>query len=512
MANKNILIIDDESSVIYSIKKTLKPFDYHIITANNGREGLELVRSAPQPDLIILDLMMPEMNGIDFLKALALKPADPYAVIVLTGHGNDEEMRQCYALGAHFFVRKPFGVTDLVCLVERCLTFKELERDSLAYRAYLEQSIQTQNRYISKLSMALDHSGTSIIMTDEQGRITYVNRSYVDNTGFSLTDLQGKPFLSCYAMDNTLLCNDIQQHLETNNCWKGELQALHKDHSTNWVRASITPIQNTVGKATNFLLIQDDITVQKEAELEKLRSLEIAEQLLVNKQNFSNNMSHELMTPLHIITTATSIFDSHNTNASFAKYIGFINRASDNLLSRLTMVLNLKRLDCGVITPHQHSFSIKSLIDNVTKIYSSTATAKHLELSTYLADSLPGCWTGDELVITQILSYLVDNAIKFTSSGGQITIGVKVADTDKTLTIEVSDTGIGIAESQLEAIFDSFYQADGSSSRSYNGLGIGLSLAKKLAETLNGDVTVKSAEGTGSVFTLSLPIPGPPNF
>jgi len=104
--------------------------------------------------------MMPELSGIEFLQTINLKPSDPYAVIILTGHGDDDEMKKCYDLGAHFFIKKPFGITELNCLVKRSLTLKKLEQDSLAYRKYLEKSVTNQTAYISKLSQALDESGS----------------------------------------------------------------------------------------------------------------------------------------------------------------------------------------------------------------------------------------------------------------------------------------------------------------------------------------------------------------
>lgn len=126
MAKKHILVIDDEKVVWASIALALRGQEYAFQFAEDGAAGLAMLKTQ-QPALVILDLQMPVMDGIAFLRALNLQAGDPYAVIVLTGHGGDEEMRTCYDLGARLFLRKPFSATELICQVEHLVKAKELE-------------------------------------------------------------------------------------------------------------------------------------------------------------------------------------------------------------------------------------------------------------------------------------------------------------------------------------------------------------------------------------------------
>jgi len=506
MPKKKILIIDDEPSIIKSIEKILKDLPYELQTAQNGSDGIAILKNWT-PDLILLDLMMPQMSGIEFLKAVKLDPDSPYAVIILSGHGNDEEMLQCYQLGAHFFMRKPFGISDLTCLVTRCLTFKELEHDSRQYRSYLEESVKLQNTYISKLSLALDQSSTAVIMSDKLRRITYINASYSRTSGFHWQDLQGKDLLSIFNSDDRHVLEDIKQHMDSGVSWKGELCSRRSNGQSYWVASSISPIKNNAGEITNFIVIQDDITLRKDAELEKDRLAQLSEHQRLLKQNFSNNMTHELLTPVHIIATAASVIDSKMTDDSVRKYIHYIQNATEDLIFRSAMVLNMKRLETGTLAPQMQKFPLKQLIVDITQTQQPAAALKNLQLEYRLDGNVPEYLTCDGKFLMQIIAYLIENAIKFTKSG-QITVSAKkVKDNAQPgFRFEVTDTGIGIAKSKLQMIFEPFQQADSSSSRSYRGMGLGLTLAQNLAKAIGGKISVNSAEGNGSTFTLTLPV------
>nr|MBF0220652.1 response regulator [Desulfobulbaceae bacterium] len=504
MPNKRILAIDDEPSIIYSIKKALSLLPYELHSASNGFEAINMLKHLV-PDLILLDLSMPQMNGIEFLKAINLKPDDPYAVIILTGHGNDDEMRQCYELGAHFFFRKPFGITDLTCLVERCTRFKDLERESINYRHYLEESVENQNSYISKLSLALDSSSTSIIMTNDEFKVTYINRSYSTKSGFSLHDIQGEDISRLFASENRPQFADIKQQLLSGNAWKGELQSLSTNGRTFWVALSISPIKDPVSKITNFILIQDDISVLKEVEIEKKLLAQLAEQHRQDKLNFSNNMSHEFLTPIHIISTTATVLELKITDKSLHKYVDYIHKAVDDLTSSTIRILDLKRLNSQMLRPNLSEVSLKSLFNHITHSQMPKAAAKNLQLSYTLEENTPEQFITDEIFLVQIINYLVDNAIKFTESG-QITITGTKDNEHNCLIVDITDSGIGIIDSKLQIIFESFSQADGSNSRPYNGLGLSLTLAQKLTEALGGKITVKSVINEGSCFSIILPL------
>ena len=135
-----ILVIDDEPALQKAMQKALKNENYDIVFANNGLEGLEQFKKE-KPDLILLDLRMPKLDGFEFLEKINIKPDDPYSVVVITGHGNDREVERSFELGVNFFLHKPLSLIEVRCLAKRCLEMKEVERELREHRNFLEKLV-----------------------------------------------------------------------------------------------------------------------------------------------------------------------------------------------------------------------------------------------------------------------------------------------------------------------------------------------------------------------------------
>ena len=508
MPSASILLIDDDRSIRKVVERTLRGEPYELFHVTNGRLGLEFLEKQ-QPDLIILDLMMPEMNGIEFLRAIAITPETPYAVIILTGHGDDEEMRQCYKLGAHFFLKKPFGMTEFLCIVKRSLTLKQLERESRQYRNYLEASVEKQNAYISKLSLTLDQSGSSILITDLQGCITYINKAFVDNTGYEFREILGKTADQVNSVFNHDFFQMVLESIAVSDSWKGELINSRKDGSTYMTSTSIVPVKDHLGEISNLIIVQDDITMKKEAEREKSRAERYVEENKFLQSNFCNNISHELLTPLHVISTAASLLANMEMTGEQEKYLSFIQQSAADLQNLINRILNLVVADTARHQVRQTTYSIEEIFAALEAIHRPDAALKGLEFRCEIPADLPRRCIGDELRLRQILSYLLNNAVKFTNSGHiKLSARLDRNSEGEIIIYQVEDTGIGIPADKQEIIFDPFQQGDGSNSRSYNGLGIGLTLVQSLVASLNGEIEVDSEVNRGSTFSVALPFAG----
>lgn len=504
-----ILVIDDESSIRTSIIRTLRNEPYEIITASNGKEGLEILRQNP-PDIVILDLMMPELSGIEFLQTINLKPDDPFAVIILTGHGDNAEMRQCYDLGAHFFIRKPFSITEFTCLVKRCLTLKKLEREAHLYQQYLEQSMKEQTAYISKLSMALDQSGSAVLMTDQNGTITYVNNAFIQSSGFTIADSHGQ--IPCYmdANKNPSTSKIIWEDLQSKGSWRGEIINTKKDGTKYWAYTAIFPVRDLSGEILNYLIIEDDITTIKEAQEAKNSALIQEAKTQKLRSDFSNNISHELLTPLHIISSSATLLESKGLTNEQKKYVSFIKQSASDLNNLIATLLQLKIEQGYKIPVRKQPFSLADILQDLTELYKKNIATKNIDIFFTLDKKLPSIVVGDEIRLRQILSYLLSNALKFTKKG-HVSLSAHLFeehddDTMLSVAFEVADTGIGIPHDKIEHIFNPFLQGDSSSSREFGGLGIGLTLVQSLVNSLQGKIHVDSVVNSGSIFTVTLPL------
>jgi CheY-like chemotaxis protein len=142
MAPAKILIIDDDVALQNTFRKALKNEGYELLFADDGKSGLELV-AREKPILIFLDLLMPVMNGFEFLEKIQPQPDDPYNIIVITGHGSDTEIQRCFKLGVNFFLRKPLSMVEICCLAQKCIAMKELEQERTLLIAELRKAVDT---------------------------------------------------------------------------------------------------------------------------------------------------------------------------------------------------------------------------------------------------------------------------------------------------------------------------------------------------------------------------------
>ncbi len=163
-APPRVLVVDDETILQQAIKKALKHAGYELLFADDGKMGLEFFHRE-SPELIFLDLRMPVLDGIGFLRSIDYKPADPYTVVVITGHGGDEDIQKCYNLGVHSFLRKPINLVEISSLAERCIRFKRLEQE----REKLVRDLQQAQKTIQTLEDFLPICASCKKIRDEGG-------------------------------------------------------------------------------------------------------------------------------------------------------------------------------------------------------------------------------------------------------------------------------------------------------------------------------------------------------
>jgi len=240
--------------------------------------------------------------------------------------------------------------------------------------------------------------------------------------------------------------------------------------------------------------------------------LDIARKLAVEssriKSEFLANMSHEIRTPMNGIIGFISLMRRTRLNKEQQDYLSTINDSANNLLQILNDILDYSKLEAGKVEIQNTVFPIEELISHVIHIFSPLAHNKKLNVIPLIFNDVPQTITGDRQHLTQVLSNLISNAIKFTEKG-EIILRVAVEECSATsciLTISVSDTGIGISEKNMAKLFQPFKQVSSDFSRGYGGTGLGLSISRSLVNMMEGDISIDSTEGKGSTFTVRLPV------
>lgn len=233
-----------------------------------------------------------------------------------------------------------------------------------------------------------------------------------------------------------------------------------------------------------------------------------AESAVTVKTAFLANMSHEIRTPMNAIIGVLSMLQDAGLDEYPKRLVTRAFDASEALLQILNDILDLSKIESDSLQLHVHEFDIDDLVKRSVDIFSLSAEAKGLRLVTDIADGVPRRFIGDLLRVSQICTNLVGNALKFTSAGSiQVRIDFVASDESHgELSVSVQDTGIGINSRDQARIFESFRQADESTSRNFGGTGLGLSISKRLAELMGGEVSLQSEEGVGSTFTLRVPV------
>ena len=246
-----------------------------------------------------------------------------------------------------------------------------------------------------------------------------------------------------------------------------------------------------------------DINEQKILQKELIEAKNKAEEATKAKSEFLANMSHEIRTPMNAILGMSHLVLSTNLESKQKSYIEKIDDSAKNLLGIINDILDFSKIEAGKLTLDKIDFDLYKLVDYVIGLVEYKAHEKNLEiLIDYNVLEIGKNFYGDSLRISQVLTNLLSNAVKFTHEG-QITLKIEKIATSR-YKFEVQDTGIGLNEDEQKKLFQSFSQADGSTTRKYGGTGLGLTISKQLVELMNGKIWVESQKGKGSSFIFEI--------
>jgi signal transduction histidine kinase/DNA-binding response OmpR family regulator len=296
--------------------------------------------------------------------------------------------------------------------------------------------------------------------------------------------------------------------LETSSLQMNHMLYLELDENTRHTfMVNCSPVLGQNGKVAGMMVSFDDITALEEKEIELRRSKEEAETANRAKSDFLSHMSHEIRTPMNAILGFTEVLMRGHGNGTVdnERYLGTIASSGKHLLGLINDILDLSKVEAGKIEIENRPTEVHKVVHEVVKIMAVKAKEKNIDIEFIALDSMPELLLTDTGKVRQILTNLVGNSIKFTESGGVKLISrYKTEGTKSRLTIEVLDTGIGMSQEQLESVFKPFVQADSSITRRFGGTGLGLTISKRFAEALGGDIIVTSESGKGSCFTVNI--------
>ena len=374
---------------------------------------------------------------------------------------------------------------------------------------------------LRKLSLAIEQSPESIVITNLNAEIEYINDAFVQISGYHREDLIGKNprvLQSGKTPEATYIA--MWDLLKQGLPWKGEFINKRRDGSEYVEFANITPLRQADGRITHYVAVKDDVTEKKRIgkeldqhrhHLQALVEQRTAELTVAQRQAetanqaksaFLANMSHEIRTPMNAIIGLTHLLK--RTGATTPDQLIRLNKIDDagkHLLSIINDILDLSKIEAGKLQLESTDFHLSAILDNVASIIGQAAREKGLAVEID-EDSVPQWLRGDPTRLRQALLNFAGNAVKFTEKG-RIALRAKLLEDsadELRVRFEVEDTGIGITPEARQRLFQAFEQADVSTSRNYGGTGLGLAITRRLVHMMGGEVGVDSTPEVGSTF------------
>lgn len=482
-----ILIVDDEINAVRMLRGLLIPDGYNVLTAHSGAEALT-VAMRETPDVVLLDVMMPDMDGYEVCAKLRadLRLAN-VPILLLTALDDQESRIHGLEAGADDFISKPFDSFELRA---RLRTITRLNR----FRQLYEER--------ARLEAAIAYAPYGVVLAELDGQILQRNAAFVRLLAPIATEIDN--FYSYLPAETALkLKQSIASDPITLTPLETALNVALNPATVVEISFALVPWE---GRRIVHFVVRD-LTEAKQFN----EARQIAEAANQAKSEFLASMSHELRTPLNVILGMAEILRKKTLgelNRDQQESVASVEESGRYLLSLINDILDLSKIEAGMLQLDIQEAAVRDVVESSLRFVREAAHRKKITLeSSYRQEIL--YLHVDARRLKQILVNLLANSVKFTPEGGHITIEVSQPIDRHQISFSVQDNGIGIDEKDLPKLFKSFQQIDSALNRKYAGTGLGLSLVKRMTEMHGGTVAVASKPGQGARFTITLPLQNP---
>ncbi|TAN48224.1 MAG: PAS domain S-box protein, partial [Methylococcaceae bacterium] len=425
--------------------------------------------------------------------------------------------------GFYFQIRHQEQFLGMVCLTDLAMPqhrehyFKlaQLVMPVLALvianaRAYHERLVAAEQlrQAEARFRSAFDASAIGMVLVDLDGRFIQANGAMCRIVGYAQEELLQKTFQEITHPED--LEADLAHYRQLlagqDSGYQMEKRYIHKDGHSVWIWLTVSRVCTPEGTPLYFVAQIQDISERKKIEAELIEAKEAAETANQAKSAFLANMSHEIRTPMNAIIGLTQLALNQTPAPEMRDYLEKISSSSESLLGIINDILDLSKSEAGHMSIEHVAFSLSGVLRNLDNLFAIRAEEKHIGFLIEVADDVPRRLVGDGLRLQQILANLLSNAIKFTAQG-KVTLTVALTgqqDGRAKLHFCVTDTGIGLSESEMSQLFQPFSQADSTITRRFGGTGLGLAISKNLLALMGSEFALASTPGQGASFSFEL--------
>lgn len=423
--------------------------------------------------------------------------------VIESGRVREFEEHVSFPDGIHTYVSVKFPLFDHRGRIESICAISTDITERVQAEEAIEQFRLSQLHDANAFSRTLfEYSPIGLVLCDSDGLIVEANPAFVKIIGYGgdevkLETLQGITPRAYKEQDQA----QITMLKTSGRYGPYEKELVHRDGQHIPVRLSGRLLERE-GKSYIWSSVED-ISDRKEIEEALIEAKLAAESATEAKSSFLANMSHEIRTPMNAIIGLSHLALQTELSRKQQGYIQKVHDAAEGLLGIIDDILDFSKIEAGKLSLEMNAFNLLDCIDSVAGITGVRAEEKSIEVLFRIAEDVPNYLVGDPLRISQVLMNLVNNAVKFTAEGGEVLVTVEVGeefDADIQLHFSVRDNGIGIPQDQIKNLFESFSQADVSTTRKFGGSGLGLAISKKLTTMMNGTIWAESILDEGSTF------------
>ncbi|MCJ7611928.1 MAG: response regulator [Candidatus Aminicenantes bacterium] len=483
-----ILVVDDEMGIREGCRRVLAEEGYDIDLAEDGNVGLQRALEKSY-DLVLVDLMMPGIGGLDLIKKI--HEIDPEIIlVVITGFANIETAVEATKRGAYDYLPKPFTPETLAVLVKRGLEKRELRLEAQRLHQEREQRLLELAGEKGRLRSIIGCMADGVLVTNLERQLVLWNASAVRMLKLRGTDEPGKP--PSHYIKNQPLIESLEKIMDSKDDSVSMIsQEIPSDDQKSVLMAQMAPVRDEQGRLLGAVTVLRDITKLKE--IDKIKS------------QFVSMVAHELRSPVAAIEGWLGLLLSGEVEKDEEQKRQWLWRAKERAQSLLALVqdlLEINKIEAGKVALKMESVQVTDILGKIVDFCKPEADKKKISIHMSSSAPLP-LLQADVQDMEKLFTNLISNAIKYNVEKGSIAIETSLD--ANCVGIHIRDTGIGISRDDLLRIFDDFFRAENAKTDKISGTGLGLTIAKKIVDSHFGHIEVRSELDKGSTFSVYLP-------